>query len=412
MQVRFERVCGLDVHRDSIMACVRVPAPGSERREEVRSFGTTTSDLVTLRDWLKAHGVTHVAMESTGVLWKPVYYLLEGEFTVLLVNAAHIKNVPGRKTDVKDSQWIAELLECGLLSASFVPPPPIRDLRDLTRYRTELVQNRTREVQRLHKVLQDAGIKLSSVASNIMGVSGRTMVQALIQGTQDPTVLADLARGVLRKKLPALRKALEGRFRGHHGFLAGEILSLIDYLEESIERVTQQIEECLRPFAEERERLETIPGIKGKTAAVVVAEIGVNMKQFPSAKHLASWAGLCPGNNESAGKHRRTKTRKGDGWLRAALVEAALAAIRSRETSFSGQYSRLRSRLGHKKAVVAVAHSMLVVIYQVLSTGKTYHELGRDYYEKIYKRTAQERLVRQLERLGYNVTLAAKEPAA
>ena len=267
-------------------------------------------------------------------------------------------------------------------------------------------------MQRLHKVLQDAGIKLSSVATDIMGVSGRKMVEALIEGTQDPAVLSDLARGLLRKKLPALRKALEGRFRHHHGFLAGEMLSLIDCLEESIERVTQQIEEILVPFAKERELLETIPGIKGKTAAVVVAEVGVNMKQFPSAKHLASWAGLCPGNNESAGKRKRTKTRKGDGWLRSALVESALAAIRSRKTSFSGQYSRLRARLGHKKAVVAVAHSMLVVIYQILATGKTYEELGRDYYEKIYKRTKEQRLVRQLERLGYKVTAIPKEPAA
>jgi transposase len=412
MQVRFERVCGMDVHRDTIAACVRVGGPKEERQEQVRTFRTMTGELLALRQWLQEQGVTHVAMEATGVYWKPVYYALEDAFTVLLVNPGHIKNVPGRKTDVKDSAWIAQLLECGLLKGSFVPPKPIREMRDLTRYRTELVHERTREVQRLHKILQDAGVKLSSVATNIMGVSGRAMVEALIAGTRDAAALADLARGLLRKKLPDLRRALEGRFGGHHAFMAGRILAHIDYLEEEIEEVTGRIEEVLRPFAAEVERLSTIPGVKGKTSALLIAEIGVDMKQFPSAKHLASWAGLCPGNHESAGKHKRCGTRPGDKWLRAGLVEAALAAIKVRDSRLAGLYYRLRPRLGHKKAVVAVAHEILTIAYHLLARGKTYDELGRDYYDRTQKEAVRNRYVRKLERMGYEVKLVAKDPAA
>jgi transposase len=412
MQVRFERVSGLDVHRDTIAACVRVPGTKSERREEVRTFGTMTADLLALRQWLQEHGVTHVAMEATGVLWKPVYYALEGAFTVLLVNPGHIKNVPGRKTDVKDSAWIAQLLECGLLSASFVPPKPIRELRDLTRYRTELVHERTREVQRLHKVLQDAGVKLSSVATDIMGASGRAMVEALIAGTRDAGALADLARGLLRKKLPELRRALEGRFDGHHAFMATRILAHIDYLETEVEEMTARIEEALRPFATEVERLSTIPGVKGKTSAVIVAEIGVDMKQFPSAKHLGSWAGLAPGNNESAGKHKRCGTKPGDKWIKAALVESANAAVKKNDNRLAGLYYRLRSRLGHKKAVVAVAHEILKIAYHVLARGKTYEELGRDYFDRAQKEAVKSRYVRKLERMGFEVKLVAKDGAA
>ena len=414
MKLQFDRVCGLDVHRDTVAACVRLPGSGAERQEFVQTFGTTTAELLALRDWLGAHGVTHVAMESTGVLWKPVYYALEGAFTVLLVNAAHIKNVPGRKTDVKDCQWIAQLLECGLLSASFVPPPEIRELRELTRYRAELIHERTREVQRLHKVLQDAGIKLSSVATNIMGVSGRAMVEALIQGTRDPGVLAELAKSGLRKKLPQLREALRGRFGSRHAFVAGELLAHIDYIEEAMERLTERIEECLRPFAREVEILQSIPGVKGKTAAKVLGEIGVNMKQFPSSKHIASWAGICPGNNKSAGKHKKCGTRKGNGWLKAALVEAAWGAVRNRNTAMSGQYFRLRSRLGPKKAIVAVAHSLLVIMYECLSHGKKYEELGADYYDKLNAKLLRDRYVNKLRRMGYTVTLerAVEDPAA
>jgi transposase len=412
IQVRFERVSGLDVHRDTIAACVRVPGTKSERREEVRTFGTMTADLLALRQWLQEHGVTHVAMEATGVLWKPVYYALEDTFTVLLVNPGHIKNVPGRKTDVKDSAWIAQLLECGLLSASFVPPKPIRELRDLTRYRTELVHERTREVQRLHKVLQDAGVKLSSVATDIMGASGRAMVEALIAGTRDATALADLAKGLLRKKLPELRRALEGRFDAHHAFMASRIVAHIDYLEAEIEEMTRQIEEALRPFAAEVERLSTIPGVKGTTSAVIVAEIGVNMKQFPSDKHLASWAGLAPGNNESAGKHKRCGTKPGDKWLRRALVQSANAAVKKRDTRLAGLYYRLRRQMDHKKAIVAVAHEILRIGYHVLARAKTYEELGRDYFDRTQKEAVKTRYVRKLERMGFEVKLVAKPGVA
>lgn len=410
MEVHFERVCGLDVHRDSVSACVR--APGQGKRQEIQQrFGTTTGDLLALRDWLKEYAVTHVAMEATGVLWKPVYYALEGELTLLLVNAAHVKNVPGRKTDTKDAQWLAQLLEAGLLRGSFVPPPPIRELRDLTRYRTELTHERSREVQRLHKVLQDAGIKLSSVATDILGKSGRAMVEALIGGTRDPQVLADLAKGRLRKKLPQLKQALEGKFAGRHAFLAVELLAHIDYIEEAMERMGQRIEECLGPFAEEARILKSIPGVKDHVAPKVIAEIGTNMKQFPDAKHLASWAGLCPGNNESAGKHKKCGTRKGDGWLKAALVEASWSAIQS-DTAFSGQFYRLRARMGARKAIVAVAHSMITVIYECLSHRMTYKELGRDYFDKVQKRVMTERYVQRLEKLGFTVTITPKESVA
>lgn len=412
MEQMLERVAGFDVHRDTVAACVRVPGPGSTRQKVVKTFGTMTADLLALRDWLGSQGVTHVAMESTGVFWKPVYYLLEEAFTVVLVNAAHMKNVPGRKTDVKDCEWIAELLEHGLLRASFVPPQPIRDLRDLTRHRTVLTQERSREVQRLHKVLQDAGVKLSSVATNIMGVSGRAMIEALIHGTKDAEVLADLARGRLKAKLPELRKALEGRFRGHHAFLAIQILAHIDYLEEAIAQGSQQIEEEMRPFAAEAERLQTIAGVGRKTAEIIVAEIGVNMKQFPSARHLASWAGMCPGNNESAGKHKSGKTRKANEWLRSALVEAALAAIRTRDSYFSAQYARVMRRRGHKKAVIAVGHSILVIAYHIISRGKPYAELGAKFFEERHREAIQRRCQQQLERLGFQVTLSKKQEVA
>lgn len=412
MEQMLERVAGFDVHRDTVAVCVRLPGPGSKREKVVKTFGTMTADLLALRDWLSSQGVNHVAMESTGVFWKPVYYLLEEAFTVVLVNAAHMRNVPGRKTDVKDCEWIAELLEHGLLRASFIPPKPIRDLRDLTRHRTVLTQERSREVQRLHKVLQDAGVKLSSVATNIMGVSGRMMIEALIQGTKDAEVLADLARGRLKAKLPELRKALEGRFRGHHAFLASEILGHIDYLEEAIGHVGQQIEEEMRPFAGEAERLQTIAGVGRKTAEIIVAEIGVNMKQFPSAQHLASWAGMCPGNNESAGKHKSGKTRKANKWLRSALVEAALGGIRTRNSYFSTQYARVMRRRGHKKAVIAVAHSILVIAYHIIRSGKPYAELGAKFFEERNRQAIQRRCEQQLERLGYQVTLTKKEHVA
>lgn len=409
MERQIERCCGLDVHRDTVAACVRVPGANGQRQQEVRTFGTTAAELLALRDWLEAHGVTHVAMESTGVYWKPVFYVLEDACTCLLVNAAHIKQVPGRKTDVLDCIWIAQLLEHGLLRGSFVPPAPIRELRDLTRHRKVVIQERQRAANRLHKLLQDAGIKLASVATDILGVSGRAMLEALVQGTTDPEVLADLARGKLRKKLPALRQALAGRFRPHHAFLVSQLLTHVDYLDEAITTVSEEIEARLAPFEAHLTRLDTVHGIARRTAEVIIAEIGVDMTVFPSEHHLASWAGMCPGNNESAGKHKSGKTRKGDRWLRTALVEAAAAAIRTKDSALGARYRRVMRHRGHKKAVVAVAHAMLRAVYHILADGTPYRDPGPDYYDRRHAQRVTRRAIELLERQGYRVVL---EPAA
>jgi transposase len=400
-----ERVCGLDVHKQTVAACVRVPGSKGIRAQHVRTFGTTAAELLALRDWLEAHGVTHVAMESTGVYWKPIYYVLEERFVCLVVNAAHVKQVPGRKTDIKDCEWIAQLLEHGLLRGSFVPPAPIRELRDLTRYRKVLIQDRTREANRLHKLLEDAGIKLASVATDVLGVSGRAMLDALVRGTTDPDVLAELARGKLRAKLPALRQALAGRFRPHHAFLVSQLLAHLDYIDETIATLSERIEEVIAPFAEELARLDTIHGVAQRTAEVLIAELGVDMGQFPSDRHLASWAGLCPGNNESAGKHKSGKTRRGNRWLRTALTEAALAAIRTSNSAFAARYRRIMRHRGHKKAVTAVAHTMLVTAYHLLAQQTTYQELGADYFDRRHAERVTRRAVQALERQGYRVTL-------
>jgi len=407
-----ERCCGLDVHKETVAACVRVPGAKGRRTQEVRTFGTTTPDLLALQDWLAAHQVTHVAMESTGVFWKPVYYVLEARFTVLLVNAAHIKQVPGRKTDVRDCQWIAELLEHGLLRGSFVPPPVIRDLRELTRYRRTQIQERTRVANRLHKVLQDANVKLSNVTHHVLGVSGRAMLDALVAGTTDPDVLADLARGQLRKKLPALRQALTGRFRAHHAFLLGQILAHLDYLEEAIAAVSAHIEEQLRPFAPQVERLMTIPGVQRRTAETILAEIGTDMAVFPTAGHLASWAGMCPGNDESAGKRRSGKTRKGSKWLRTSLIEAANAAARTKATALGARYRRILPHRGHRKAIVAVGRHILEISHHLLRTDRTYQELGPDYFDRRHAERLQRRCIRQLEQLGLQVTITPASAAA
>jgi transposase len=375
----------------------------------VQTFGTTAGDLLALRDWLEAHGVTHVAMESTGVYWKPVFYVLEEAFICVLANAAHIAQVPGRKTDVQDCQWIAQLLEHGLIRGSFVPPAPIRELRDLTRYRKALIQDRTREVNRLHKVLQDAGVKLASVATDVLGVSGRAMLEALIVGTTDPNVLAELARGRLRTKLPALRQALAGRFRPHHAFLVTQLLAHLDHLDELIATVSGQVDTVIAPFAEELARLDALPGVNKRTAEVILAEIGVDMRVFPSAGHLASWAGLCPGNNESAGKHRSGRARKGNRWLRSALTEAALASTRASNTAFAARYRRIMRHRGHKKAVIAVAHALLATAYHLLARGTSYRDLGTDYYDRRHVERVRDRAIHTLERQGYRVIL---EPAA
>jgi transposase len=408
METLIERGCGLDVHKKTVAACVRVPGSKGTREQHVRTFGTMAAELVALREWLKTHGVTHVAMESTGVYWKPVWYVLEEAFTCLLVNAAHVKQVPGRKTDVLDCAWIAQLLEHGLLRGSFVPPAPIRELRDLTRYRKSLIQEQTREANRLHKVLEDTGIKLASVASDILGVSGRAMLEALVRGTTDPAGLAELARGRLRAKLPALRQALAGRFRPHHAFLVSHLLAHLDYLDEAISTLSARLAELMAPFADELARLDTIPGVAQRTAEVVIAELGADMGQFPSDGHAASWAGLCPGNNESAGKHKPGKTRKGNRWLRTTLIEAAQAATRT-DSALAAQYRRIMRHRGHKKAVVAVAHRILVIAYHLLSRQTTYRELGADYFDRRHAERATRRAIQVLERQGYRVRL---EPAA
>jgi transposase len=348
-------------------------------------------------------------MESTGVYWKPVYYLLEDTFDCWLLNARHMHNVPGRKTDVADAAWIAQLVEHGLVRPSFVPPREIRELRNYTRYRKAQIAERSREVQRLQKALEDAGIKLASVATDVMGVSGRAMIEAIIDGTDDPVILADLAKGRLRKKIPALREALEGRVRQSHRLLMRAMLNHIEFLEDGIERLSAEIETLTAPLLAQVELLDTIPGVNRRSAEVILAEIGTDMSRFPSANHLASWSGMCPGNNESAGKRFSGKTRKGSKWLRACLTESAEAAARTKGTYFAAQYARIKSRRGHKKAIVAVAHSILIIAYHILKDGQPYNELGADYFAQRRSTDAyRTRLVHQLERLGYDVTIAPR----
>jgi transposase len=404
VEVIVERPAALDVHKAQVTACVRVPGEDA-RRSEVREFSTMVGGLLVLRDWLKAHGVTQVAMEATSVYWKPVWAVLEDDFELLLVNARHVKNLPGRKTDVKDAEWLCQLLEAGLLRASFVPPKPIRALRQLTRYRKAQIKERQREANRLHKALEDTGIKLDCVATDILGKSGRAMLDALCRGTTDPEVLADLAQGRLRKKIPALKQALEGRFEPLHALLVSSILAHLDFLDEQIERLSEAIEEQLRPFAPAVELLRTVDGIETRTAQNILAEIGVDMSVFPSAGHLASWAGQCPGNDQSAGKRRSGRTRKGSKWLNEALKDAAMAAIRTNDSYLQAQYQRLRPRIGHGRALGAVKHSILCACWHMLTTGELYRDLGGDYFRKRDPERQTKRLVAQLERLGHTVTL-------
>jgi len=402
-----KRAAALDVHKAQVTACVRVPGRGRERAQEVAEFQTTVRGLLTLRDWLKAHRVTQVAMEATGVYWKPVWAILEDEFDCLLVNARHVKQVPGRKTDVADAAWLCQLLEAGLLQRSFVPPKPIRALRNLTRYRKAQIGERQREANRLHKILEDAGIKLDCVASDILGASGRAMLDALVQGTTDPDVLAELAKGKLRAKIPALREALVGRFDRQHALIVSAILAHLDFLDEQIQLLSDEITEQLVPFAAAVELLCTIPGVQRRTAEVIVAEIGVDMSRFPTDRHLASWAGQCPGNDRSAGKRRSGKTRHGSKWLDSALTEAAMAATRTNDVYLAAQYQRLRPRRGHGRALGAVKHSIITGCWHMLTTGELYRETGGDYFTRRDPERATRRLVSQLERLGHRVTLEA-----
>ncbi len=405
MQSMIERCAGIDVHQATIVVTVRVPDGAGGRQATTQTFGTMTSDLLAARAWLQAHGVTHVAMESTGVYWRPLYYLLEEAATVLLVNMQHLQQVPGRKSDVRDSEWLAQLLECGLLKGSLVPPAPMRDLRELTRYRKRQIDDRTQEVNRLYRVLEDAGVKLASVMSDVMGRSGRAMVEALIGGSTDAAALAALAKGRLRSKLPALRLALESQLRDRHRFLLAQILSKLDFLEGQIATLTAEIDRYLAPFEPVLAQLATIPGVGRRTAVTILVETTGDMSRFATAAHLCSWAGMCPGQNESAGKRRSGQTRDANRYLRGALIESGLAAARAKQTALQARYSRVKRHRGHKKAVVAVGHQILEIAYFIMRDGTTYQELGADYFDRRNHDRATRRHVKQLESLGYRVTL-------
>ena len=405
MEVVHRRCCGLDVHKKSVVACVVLSDPSGPPQREVRTFGTFTHEVLALADWLAEQQVTHVALESTGVYWKPIWNLLEDRFALLLVNPRHIKAVPGRKTDVHDAEWLAELLRHGLLTASFVPDRTQRELRELTRYRTSLINERSAAVNRLQKTLEGANIKLASVASDVLGVSSRQMLAAVVEGTTlEASALANLAHGQLRDKVPQLEHALSGRVGPHQRFLLAEQLAHIEALDASLERLSTEIAERMRPFDELIERLDAIPGVGRTIAEVLLAEIGADMTRFPTANHLVSWAGMCPGHNESAGKKRSGKTRKGSPWLRAALVQAAHAAARAKQTYLAAQYRRLTARRGTKKAAVAVGHSILVIVYHLLTDPDCpYFDLGATYFDQRDPGAVQRRLIHRLEALGYHV---------
>jgi transposase len=408
MDVVHTHCAGLDVHKKTVVAAVSVPDPAGGGHKETRTFSTMTADLLALSDWLSSQGVTHVAMESTGEYWKPVFNILEATIEVVLVNAQHIKAVPGRKTDVNDAEWLAELLKHGLLKASFVPPEGQRDLRELTRYRTTFVRERATLVNRVHKALESANIKLTSVATDVTGVSGRAILAELIQGQASAEAMAGLAKGRLRAKRDELIKALEGRVKPHHRFVLTELLCQIDNLDEAITRFDEQIQAYCRPFEEAVQHLDTIPGIARQTAEIIVAEIGIDMSRFASAAHLAAWAGVAPGNDESAGKRRSGKTRKGDRALGSALNQAAHAAARTKNTYLAAQYHRLAGRRGKKKAIMAVAHSILVIAYHLIQRREDYRELGGDYFDKRRPEATANHLVKRLEALGYTVNIQSQ----
>jgi len=409
MDTLYPCCAGLDIHKEIIVACVRKALGGGKAQQEVRTFRTETSGLVALANWLTEEGVTHAAMESTGVYWKPVWNVLDGVIELLLVNAEHIKKVPGRKTDVKDSQWIAELLQHGLLKASFVPERAMRDLRDLTRQRVQLVRQKVQVSNRIQKTLEDANIKLASVASDVLGKSGRAMIRAIVSGEGDPVVLADLARQRLRVKIPQLQEALLGEVTAHHRFLLGMLMDQVEFLEGQIARLGARITEVLpAPFEEALQRLVTIPGIEQRAAENIVAELGADMTPFPSAAHLASWVGICPGNHESAGKRRSGRTTQGNAWLRVTLVQCAWAASHTKGTYLSAQYKRLAARRGKKRALVAVGHTLLGIVYAVLKKKSTYRELGADYLDRQDKGRLTARLLQRLAKLGVKVTVEAE----
>lgn len=405
MEILYENCCGLDVHKKTIVACMI-----NGKAKEIVTFGTMTEDILDLVDWIKSKECQCVAMESTGVYWKPVYNLLEVEnMKALVVNAQHIKNVPGRKTDIKDAEWIADLLKHGLLKGSFIPPREQRELKELVRYRRSIIQERTSESARVQKVLEGANIKLASVASNVLGVSGRAMLDAIISGTEKPEELSALAKGALKKKIPELQRALKGLIGDHQRMILAAQLRHIDFLNEEIEALSGEIAKRLSPDEESIELIESIPGIGRKSAEHIIAEIGTNMDQFPSAAHLSSWAGVVPGCNESAGKKKRSALRKGNEFLRSTLVESAKAASHTKDTYLSAQYHRIAARRGANRACIAVAHSMLTIIYHVLKKRKPYEELGSDFFNKLNEKNVVKRATKILESMGYEV--AHKEEA-
>lgn len=414
MKVFYNCCCGMDVHRSVIKANLRrTGVKGHPDLDEVRKFGTMTRDLLALGDWLKEAGCTHVAMESTGVFWKPVFNVLGSDFDIILVNARHYKSVPGHKTDARDCRWIGELLQHGLLKASFIPPQPIRELRDLTRHRRRLVQEKSSVVNRIHKTLQDANVKLSSVITDIMGKSGQEMLVQLIQGEVDAAKIAECARGRMKSKKEELVFALEGKVTAHHRFMFSKHLKQIRFLEELIEEFDQQVEAHVKSQGEDFftliPLLATIPGVDTRTAEEVLAEIGADMNQFPNEDHLSSWAGVCPGNNETAGKRKSGKTTKGSHWLRATLGEIAWAASRTKRTYLSIHYKRIARRRNKKKAIVALGHKMLVIMYHMIKNRLPYKELGDTHFDNMDKEKLKKRMVKQLERLGYKVELIKKE---
>jgi len=404
MEIVHTHCAGLDVHKKTVVVAIIVPDEQSGLRREVRTFGTMTADLLALSDWLLGWGVTDVAMESTGEYWKPIYNILEENFEMLLANAQHVKKVPGRKTDVSDAEWLAELLRHGLLRGSFIPPVGQRELRELTRHRTNFVRERVTLVNRVQKTLESANIKLASVASDVVGVSGRAMLEAIIAGNASSAEMAELAKGRLREKREQLDRALTGRVKPHHRFVLSELLCQIDSLDESITRFDAEIEKYGRPFEQAVELLDTIPGVARRTAEVIVSEIGKDMDRFPTADHLAAWAGVAPGNNESAGKRYSGTARKGDRALKVALVQAAHAASHSRDTYLSAQYHRLAGRRGKKRAILAVAHSILVISYHLIQRNEPYCDLGIDYFDKQRPEATAQRLMRRLQRLGYDIS--------
>jgi transposase len=407
MEVLHPRCAGLDVHKKQVTVSLRV-AEGRKVRKELREYGTDTAALLELRDWLEAENVTHVAMEATGTYWKPVWHVLEGSFELVLANARDVKNVPGRKSDVKDADWVGDLLAHGLIRSSFVPPQPIMELRDLTRTRKQLIRERGRHVQRIQKVLEDANIKLSSVVTDVTGLSGRKILVALIEGERDPSRLAELGSPWLKASRDELRAALHGFVREHHRFMLRLHLDQVDALDGAIQDVEARTEKCLDPFRGVVERLDTIPGVSAVTAAVIVAEIGVDMSRFPTPNDLVSWAGLCPGENQSAGKHRSRKLKKGAQWLKTTLVQAAWAAVKKKDSYFYAKFLRIKRRQGSKRAIVAVAASMLTAAYYMIQRDEDFHDLGAGYFDQFDRQKLARRLVRRLQELGLEVDVSSQ----